>query len=105
MERLKTLEELRLERATKRVKEIKGFYNHLITYLLVNTFLVLSNYFGLDEGETFLTFSTFSVPFFWGIGLFFHVLNVFGRNVFLGPDWEEKKIKELMEKKHETRWE
>jgi hypothetical protein len=35
---------------------------------------------------------------FWGIGVFFHWYSVFGINFFLGKGWEEKKIKELMDK-------
>ncbi len=34
----------------------------------------------------------------WGIGLAIHGLNVFGTDKILGKDWEEKKIKEIMEK-------
>lgn len=105
MERLKTPEEVRLERATKRVQEIKGYYKHLASFVLVNAFLILINFLNLDQGETFWKFSTFSVAFFWGIGLFFHTLNVYGRNFFLGEDWEEKKIKEFMDRKQNTKWE
>lgn len=105
MERLKTPEDLSLERAKKRVQEIKGYYKHLASYVLVNAFLIAVNYFDLEPGETFWEFSTFSVAFFWGIGLFFHTINVFGRNFLLGEDWEEKKIKEIMDRKQNTKWE
>ena len=105
MERIKTPEDLRLERITKRVKEMKGFYKHLTVYVLVNAFLILTTYFNLEKGEKFLDFGTFSVAFFWGIGLVFHAANVFGKNIFLGEDWEEKKIKEFMDKKQNTKWE
>lgn len=106
MERLKTTEEIRLERATKRVHEIKGYYKHLTSYILVNAFLISMSYFRLKEGETLLDFSNFSVAFFWGIGLVFHTIGVFGKNIFLGSDWEEKKIKEFMDKnQNSNRWE
>jgi len=35
------------------------------------------------------------VTVFWGIGIIWHAIGVFGK---LGKNWEEKKIKELMEK-------
>lgn len=105
MERLKTPEEIRVERITKRVKKLKGYYKHLISYLLVNAFLILLTYFRLEEGENFWKFSTFSVAFFWGIGLAFHTIDVFAKNVFLGEDWEEKKIREFMDEKQKTKWE
>lgn len=37
-------------------------------------------------------------PFFWGIGLLIHALRVFDRFPFFGNDWEQRKIKELLEK-------
>ncbi len=105
MERIKTSEEIRFEKATKRVNQIKGYYKHLITYILVNSALILIKYYHLEPQETFLEFSTFSTAFFWGIGLFFHTLNVFTKNIFLGPDWEEKKINQYMNQNKNTKWE
>ncbi len=95
-----------MERARKRVKAIAGFYKHLSVYLLVNLLLLALRYFRLDPGEEFWRFETFSTAFFWGIGLAFHALGVFGTNLFLGPDWEDRKIRELMEKdKRYNKWE
>jgi hypothetical protein len=105
MERLKTPEDLRLERIKRKVKSIKGFYKHLMAYVLVNLFLFAITYGQLEAGVSFWNISTFAVAFFWGIGLAFHAANVFGKNIFLGDDWEEKKIKELMDKNHNTNWE
>lgn len=105
MENLSNLEQQKFERAKKRVKAVAGFYKHLMVYILVNLFLISMKYINLDPGEKFLEFSTFSTAFFWGIGLAFHALGVFGTNVFLGNDWEEKKIQELMNRDKGTKWE
>jgi hypothetical protein len=35
----------------------------------------------------------------WGIGLAAHGLSVFGLEGFWGPDWEERKIKEMIDKR------
>lgn len=105
MENLTELERQKFERAKKRVQAIAGFYKHLMSYVLVNLFLITLQYFKLEPGETFFEFSTFSVAFFWGIGLAFHALGVFGSNVFLGQDWEEKKINELMNRNQGNKWE
>ena len=92
------------ERAKKRVKEIKGFYVHLIVYVLVNLFISGLVIYGLmSSGDSFIdaltNFGTYSTAFFWGIGMFFHWLGVFGfKSLGLGKDWEDKKIKELMDK-------
>lgn len=97
---------MRIERARKRVKSIMGFYKHLTAYLTVNMFLLALNYFNLDEGEIFFEFSTFSTAFFWGIGLAFHAISVYGTNAFLGSEWEERKIREIMERQKKTnQWE
>lgn len=105
MENLSFTEQQRFERAQKRVKKISGFYKHLMVYVLVNLFLITLQFFNLDKGEKFFEFSTFSTAFFWGIGLAFHAMSVFGKNIFLGSNWEEKKIQEFMEKEKTSKWE
>ena len=95
--------EERYRRAEKRVKEIKGFYWHLFWYLAVNIFLTFGGsirtfiYDGSFDISQ-LHFTNFSVWFFWGIGLVGHWLHVFGMNIFFSRNWEEKKIKEYMDK-------
>lgn len=94
-------EKMRYEEAQKRVKQIKGFYVHLIIYLFINAAIIILNLqnhqftFGNDLWVWFAT------PFFWGIGLFFHWVRVMGPNFIFGKKWEERKIKELMEKERQ----
>ena len=90
--------------AKKRVKAIKGFYIHFIVYVLVNLFLSGVIFYGLAINgndsftEAISNFGLYSTWIFWGIGLFFHWLGVFGVQSLISKNWEEKKIKELMEK-------
>ena len=99
-------EQARLEKARKKVKEIRGFYQHFAAYIIVNIFLFIIKLVNLDPGENFFEWGTFITAISWGIGLFFHWYGVFGPDFVLGKDWEEKKIKEMMEKKKETnKWE
>lgn len=105
MENLTAQEQGRFERAQKRVKAIKGFYTHLTIYLLVNAFIIITLFLNLDKEEEFWHFSTFSTPLFWGIGLTFHALNVFGQTLFFSNKWEERKIQEFMNEKQTTKWE
>jgi len=86
------IEEKRYLKAKERVEQIKGFYGNLISYCLVIPFLWWLNYRTTDF--LWAIFPTFG----WGIGLFFHGMEAFGYNPFLGRRWEEKKIKQLMEK-------
>ncbi len=89
-------------RAKSRVDRLRGFYNHLVIYLLVNTgistYKIIRN---MTHGETFneafFDLSTFVVWALWGIGLGIHAFSVFGLPFLLGANWEEKKIKQFME--------
>ena len=80
--------------AKKRIKQIKGFYIHALVFVLVNILLIFINHQKTGNFE----FKNFWGSFFWGIGLASHGLSVFLPNFFLGKNWEEKKIREIMEK-------
>lgn len=81
-------------RAEKRVKEIKGFYSHLIVYCLVISVIIFINLRYTPQFHWFW-FSALG----WGLGLFFHWLGIFGFQLIgLGKDWEDRKIKEFMNK-------
>lgn len=95
----------RYEEAAKRVKRIKGFYTHLMIYLLVNLFIVFLNFRDLKVGESYFQFKNFFTAICWGIGLLAHGLRVFGYDFFFGRDWEARKIKEFMEKEKNEKWE
>lgn len=86
-------------RARKKVDEIKGFYLSLIAYILVIPFL-----FFIWLKFTSHTIQWFWFPMFgWGIGLVFQGFSAFGTPIF-GNNWEERKIKELMEKDKKEYW-
>lgn len=95
-------EQKRLDRAKKRVKKIKGFYSHALVYVVINLMIVVINVQDLEPGESYFQYKNFFTLFFWGIGLAVHGLSVFLPDFILGQKWEERKIKEIMErdKKH-----
>jgi hypothetical protein len=83
----------RYERARRRVEALRGFYIHLGVYVLVNSGLVILN----------LVTSPDQLWFYWpllgwGIGLAAHAFTVFGSERWFGPEWEERKIQELLDK-------
>lgn len=100
-------EEERYKVAQKKVKDIKGFYVHLVVYLFINAAILIFNTQKTAFGNGSVEISNFYTAFLWGIGLFAHWASVFGPNFFLGKKWEERKIKELMEKEKEEKrkWE
>ncbi|MFV5701123.1 2TM domain-containing protein [Flavobacterium sp. XS2P12] len=97
--------ELQYKEAIARVKKIKGFYTHLIVYIVVNLMIVVLNIKDLDVGESYWQWRNFTTAFFWGIGLTSHALSTFMPNWIFGKNWEEKKIKEFMEKEKSEKWE
>ncbi|WEK68855.1 MAG: 2TM domain-containing protein [Candidatus Chryseobacterium colombiense] len=87
----------RYKEAEKRVKKIKGFYVHLMIYCFTNLLVIALQLFDADDKEK-LSWNLLQLPLFWGIGLAAHGLSVFLPPFMLGKGWEERKIKELMDK-------
>lgn len=86
-------------KAQKKVEEIKGFYGNLAAYIVVIAGLMILN---LLTSADHLWF--FYPAIGWGIGVVVHGMSVFNYMPFLGRDWEEKKIRELMEKEKTNKW-
>ena len=86
-------EKLKYERARSRVHKIRDFYTHLIVYVAVNIMLVGIN---LIYSPEYLWFIWSVIG--WGVGILAHGFSVFGLGGLLGQDWEERKIKEFMER-------
>ena len=92
------------EMAAKKVKRLKGFYTHLLVYILVNIFIVVINFQNLQPGETYFQFKNFTTLLFWGIGITAHAFSIFVPHILFGNKWEAQKIKELMEKDKPSSW-
>lgn len=89
-------ENMAYSKAKERVENLKKFYGSLISYCCVIPVLILINLKTSD-------FQWFWFPMLgWGLGLTFHALETFG----YGKSWEEKKIKEILEKenKEQSKW-
>jgi len=78
-------------RAKKRVEELKGFYANVISYCCVVPFLVFIN-LKFSPGFQWFWFSALG----WGFGVAMHAFKVFGYS----SDWEERKIREILEKEN-----
>lgn len=86
-------------RAQKRLKELKGFYGHAFWYVAVNIFIIIM--IAINSHGNIWNFGILATPVFWGIGLAFHALSVFGKNFFFSKSWEDKKIRKYLEKEEE----
>ena len=78
------------------MEEIKGFYIHLIVYISVNIAMFLVNILSSPE-ELWFYWPLLG----WGVGIVAHGISVFGIRGAFGPEWEERKIREIMQKDRE----
>ena len=97
-------DDIRYKEAERRVKKIKNFYVFTFIYVAVNIFILLMNYRELKPHESIWQLKYFTLPIFWGIGVAVYALRVFVPGFIFGSNWEEKKIKELMEKENQDKY-
>lgn len=76
------------------VRDIKGFYSHLINYTVVILALFLVNFL-TSPGYYWAWWAAFG----WGVGLISHGISVFEVYSFFGADWEKKQIEKRLGKK------
>lgn len=101
----------KLERAKKRVKELKGFYDHLKGYIIANLILFLAAKailkFLADEGHIvaanaleWMNLNMILTPGLWGIGLLIHGIIVFRYKFTPLKKWEDRQIQKYLEKEN-----
>ena len=86
------------QRARRRLRAEKGFYVHLVIYVIVISGLFVINAL-TGHGRWWFVWPAIG----WGIGLTFHALSTFGAINMLGRDWEERRLKELVEEEQRRR--
>jgi len=83
----------RYDRARRRVRQIRAFYLHATVFGVINALLHLINLV-----TTSGTYWAFWPLLGWGIGLLAHALATYRWTPFFCREWEERKIKELLDK-------
>ncbi|WP_438969057.1 2TM domain-containing protein [Nonlabens sp.] len=91
MEHLSKDEEI-LKRTQKRVKDLKGFYDHLIVFIIIHIMILGAVLYFNGSLKFFITFTLLG----WGIGLLVHALIVFKWNPITTKKWEQQKIEEFL---------
>ncbi len=79
----------------EQVKEVKGFYSHLISYVVVIVMLFVIN-LTVSPGYIWAIWPMLG----WGIGLTIHGLNTFEVMNLFGADWERKQVAKRLAKKN-----
>jgi hypothetical protein len=84
--------------ARKRVEEVKGFYIHLGVYVIVNSLLFTINMITSPDTRWFIW------PLLgWGIGLALHAFSLVTEQRILGPEWEDRKVQEILDRDEKRR--
>ena len=88
-------------RARERVATLKKFYAKIGSGLIAIAITGGINYYLNAWEHPWFLWVVFGVS----ISLFFRAIKIFNLNPFMGKDWEERKIQELMkEDKNHERW-
>ena len=81
------------------MEEIKKFYGNLTSFVIVVFGLAVLN-LATSPDSLWLLYPAIG----WGIGVAVHGLSVFNYIPFLNRDWEERKIRQLMERQNNSTW-
>ncbi|GAB5399805.1 MAG: 2TM domain-containing protein [Aureisphaera sp.] len=96
MKLLENSQQERYLRAKKQVEKIKGFYMHLAIYLIFVFIFIWINF-----RTTSFPWALFPIVG-WGLGILGHAIDTYSINPFLGKNWEQRKIKEIMDKEESS---
>lgn len=84
-------------RARRRLAGEKAFYMHLSTYVVVIGGLFVIN--ALTGSRWWFFWPALG----WGIGILVHAAATFGVGGFLGREWEDRRLQELIEEERSRR--
>ncbi|MEN2413731.1 2TM domain-containing protein [Flavobacterium mesophilum] len=94
------------EMAAKKVKKLKGFYSHMLVYIIGVIIYILKEYFGVPFNFWPIGFLDGFVMCVWTTAFLVSAVDLFASFKIFGQDWEERKMKSILEKKTKTqKWE
>lgn len=76
-----------------RVRQLRGLYVHFVIYLIVMAGIALINW-ATSPGTWWVIWPIVG----WGIGVAAHAVSVIFEGSLLGPEWEERKVREILER-------
>jgi transcriptional regulator with XRE-family HTH domain len=86
-----TLNDTQEKEAFEYVRKLRGFYLHLLRYLLIILGLLIVNLIVAPHRMW-----VFWVMGGWGLGLLMHAARVFQPLSFLGPHWERRQVEKRL---------
>lgn len=88
------INETKYRRAQDRVAKLKRFYGRVFRGVLAIVITGAINYYLNQWTHPWFLWVVFGV----GLSLSLKAFRLFGTNLLFGKDWEERKVKELMDK-------
>jgi hypothetical protein len=82
------------EEALNYVRELRGFYSHLIKYLVIVGFLFVLN---ILTNPDYIWAKWVALG--WGLGVCSHAMGVFEIGNFFGAGWEKKQVEKRLKRK------
>jgi transcriptional regulator with XRE-family HTH domain len=80
--------------AIAHVRKLKGFYSHLIRYIVIVSALAIFNFLK-NPGHFWVVW----VALGWGLGVLFHGLRVFQFSPFDNAEWEKRQVEKYLNRK------
>ncbi len=94
---MKTQEEI-YKKAKERVHQLRAFYTHFTVFLVIS---IPSLIIGWIISKP--VFYSFLIGYAgWGLGVLIHAIVTFEFFNLWGKDWEERKLKEIMQKEEQN---
>ena len=82
--------------ALEYVRDIKGFYSHLIMYLIAVPAMVIAGVFFYETSEPWYVWPILG----WGVGVAAHGLMVFETFSLFGANWEKRQVEKRLRRDH-----
>jgi len=94
------------ELASKKVKQLKSFYSHLLVYVISMTVFLLKEYTDLPLHFFPIQYINWVVMIIWSAVMIGSAIDLFASYKIFGQQWEERKLKSILEKKYKKqKWE
>jgi len=92
--------------ASRKVVKLKSFYIHAFFYSIGLILFTLKNYFGLPLNVFPVRYLNSLVMIVWSTAFLVSAVDIFASFKIFGEEWEERKLKSILEKKEKKqKWE
>lgn len=91
---------------SKKVTKLKSFYSHAFIYVIGLIIYILKEYFGAPLNFFPIQYINCVVMLIWSSVFLFSAIDLFVSYKIFGEEWENRKMKSILEKKIKTqKWE